>query len=667
MFKNLKEKLATQVTKTNQPFLSSIPSPESTSKSKDSGTRTSSVTSRDDNHETNRSRLDSASSDISQFSVGHSPNYVSPPRTYRPPSDIESEYGGEESDHEGNTRLLKLQKLLAVYKNKFNQLKNAYDEVEREKDHIKNILQQHQDTSLTRISELREQIKLDKQAKEQLECLHRKEMRQRENRIEELTLQVDAQKDLIQLPHQTDHEEIQSLREKNSKLEALLTRCKDGLKIHQEKQNELTKQRDDFLQQLNEKQAVIESMMKDRHPDDASIASLEVQEHFDSDISVLLQDKQRLQEELEAVRLCMRQMENELEVTKQQAKIDKDLKEKYDDLSNSIEQLTNDKIKLEKLNEELNQQIQSSDLNLIISNQNMNISHLNEELDNLRDMIKNIENIVPENPSIDLLERIQQLKQNDIQLSQTLENQRQEHSDEFDIVLKEIQDENTYLKSQIEEIEKLKNSSIQLLKDEHEKTLEVLHTQFNNKYQGQLSSLENELKAEVMRADDKINRLNSQTAQQQEEIQRLENLDQSQKQLLNENNILKEQLTTFHEKTKQLQDDIQEKQNEINHYQVIIKELEDTMKQMRSKYEQIEKELEEKQNEIIQLNNTVEQLKENNGLINDKYQQLTKSFEQKQNEVDQLKINISTITEENQQIKEEIVQLNQIIDEVKLK
>ncbi|CAF4325226.1 unnamed protein product, partial [Adineta steineri] len=137
MFKNLKEKLATQVTKTNQPFLSSIPSPDSTSKSKDSGTRTSSITSRDDNLETNRSRLDSASSDISQFSVGHSPNYVSPPRTYRPPSDIESEYGGEESDHEGNTRLLKLQKLLAVYKNKFNQLKNAYDEVEREKDHIK--------------------------------------------------------------------------------------------------------------------------------------------------------------------------------------------------------------------------------------------------------------------------------------------------------------------------------------------------------------------------------------------------------------------------------------------------------------------------------------------------------------------------------------------------
>ncbi len=79
---------------------------------------------------------------------------------------------------------------------------------------MQSILQQHQDTSIKRLSELREQIKLDREAKEQLECLHQKEIRKRDNRIEELTLQVNAQKDLIQLPHQTDQEEIQNLREK---------------------------------------------------------------------------------------------------------------------------------------------------------------------------------------------------------------------------------------------------------------------------------------------------------------------------------------------------------------------------------------------------------------------------------------------------------------------
>ncbi len=33
--------------------------------------------------------------------------------------------------------MIKMQKLLGIQKNKFNQLKAAYDEVEREKEHIK--------------------------------------------------------------------------------------------------------------------------------------------------------------------------------------------------------------------------------------------------------------------------------------------------------------------------------------------------------------------------------------------------------------------------------------------------------------------------------------------------------------------------------------------------
>ncbi|CAF4958352.1 unnamed protein product [Rotaria sp. Silwood1] len=431
MFKNLKEKLANQVTKTNQTLLPGISSSDSASIARDSDTRTSSITSRDENSENNRSRLDSASSDISQFSIGQSPNasitYVSPQRIHMLPSDIESEYGGDggdESDHESNTKMIKMQKLLSIYKNKFNQLKNAYDEVEREKEHIKNILQKHQDTSIKRLSELREQIKLDRQAKEQLECLHQKEIRKRENRIEELTLKLTAQQDLIQLPNETDHEEMQTLREKNSKLEALLNQRNDVIKTHQDKQVELVKQCDDLFQKLNEKQSVIDSMMKDRHPDGISATSMEVQEHFDSDISVLLQDKQRLQEKLESSNLCVRQLEHELDTIKQKIKIDEDIKQKYDNLlikfnekSDYIEQLINDKTRLEITNEEFQKQIQTfqqdinqyADVNLILSNQKMNISDLTEELDHLREKIKDIENILPSNESTDLFERIQQL------------------------------------------------------------------------------------------------------------------------------------------------------------------------------------------------------------------------------------------------------------------
>ena len=42
----------------------------------------------------------------------------------------------------------------------------------------------------------------------------------------------------------------------------MLNRCKDAIKTNQEKQNEVVKHRDDLIQQLNEKQTVIESMMK---------------------------------------------------------------------------------------------------------------------------------------------------------------------------------------------------------------------------------------------------------------------------------------------------------------------------------------------------------------------------------------------------------------------
>lgn len=54
------------------------------------------------------------------------------------------------------------------------------------------------------------------------------------------------------------------------------------------------------------------SRLQDRQPDENLASSMEVKEHFDSDISVLLQDKQRLQEQLESAQLCCRQMEEDL-------------------------------------------------------------------------------------------------------------------------------------------------------------------------------------------------------------------------------------------------------------------------------------------------------------------------------------------------------------------
>jgi chromosome segregation ATPase len=163
---------------------------------------------------------------------------------------------------------------------------------------------------------------------------------------------------------------------------------------------------------------------------------MDVQEHFNSDISVLLQDKLHLQEKLESTNLRVQQIENELHLTKQKIQNDKDKYEdlaiKFNEKSNYIEQLINDKNKFESLNEEYQKQIQSlqqdlnqySDLNLILSNQQMNISYLNEELNNSKDLIKNIENILPLNQSTNLFERIQQLINDHENISQQTINDK---------------------------------------------------------------------------------------------------------------------------------------------------------------------------------------------------------------------------------------------------
>lgn len=76
-----------------------------------------------------RSRRDSHSSIASDTTGFLFTNYTSPSRNYYPPSDIESEVESESGD--------RLNKLLDIYKKKYTQLKNAFDENEMEKEKIK--------------------------------------------------------------------------------------------------------------------------------------------------------------------------------------------------------------------------------------------------------------------------------------------------------------------------------------------------------------------------------------------------------------------------------------------------------------------------------------------------------------------------------------------------
>jgi len=90
-----------------------------------------------------RSRTNSHSSvasDSTQFLFG---NYSSSSRTFYPPSDLESEFeldsvhSDSNSASPTNNEIKKLNKLVDIYKNKFNQLKEAYKESENENERIK--------------------------------------------------------------------------------------------------------------------------------------------------------------------------------------------------------------------------------------------------------------------------------------------------------------------------------------------------------------------------------------------------------------------------------------------------------------------------------------------------------------------------------------------------
>ncbi|CAM4821607.1 unnamed protein product [Rotaria magnacalcarata] len=641
MFKNLKDKIATQVSKTNQTILSSILQTDPASISKDSGVRTSSTTSNDDNFDHNRSRLNSAASDISQTASANN-NYVSPARNFVLPSDIESEHGGDESDHETNS---KMQKLVNIYKTKFIQLKNAYDEVERERDNIKNILQQQQDTSIKRQTKLREQIKIDRQAKEQLERSYKQEISLRDNTIQELTQQVRTTNDHTQV----DQEEMRNLREKNTKLETLLTQCKEAIKNHQEKHLKVVTERDDLFEKLNEKQAFIESMMKDRQPEDSSI---QVKENFDCDISMLLKDKERLQEESEAARLCVRQLETDLESTKQQSVTfdsNDDIKQKHEDLltkfnekSSHLEQIINDKLTLEISNKELQDLIKNCQETIDKDKQQIDIlkdtlSKENEQhtksLDALKTEYENLTNelqqtkqardsiqvLLSETVQVRTIDKDLQIQQNqntddDINetkasFTQKLDSQLQEHLDEmatlksqqqikFDNNLKELQEEKDYLEIKIEQLE-----------NQHKKTIETLENELTaaaKRAQDKITDLTKQIDEQKNKSNHHEQELNEKSSQLIELEKQLETFKSqsnlSQKELVDECNSLKEQYQLILESNTQKNEQLIELEEKLR---IATQQLQDEILHKKN----IEKQLEEKQLEIISLNNSMDEFK----------------------------------------------------------
>ena len=192
------------------------------------------------------------------------------------------------------------------YKGRYTDLAAAYKKMEGENKKVKEVMQQTQDKALRRISELKEQAALEKQAKAHLEEELRAEIEEKQHYITSLNTKVmllkkDQQSDdkslkspLIDLSADSgNHEELDNggpetgkdlqlpdndslsvksedsdkilhLEEKVRKLENLLSKCKENIKANKNKLSALSEVKDQLATDLEIKETEL-SEEKESH------------------------------------------------------------------------------------------------------------------------------------------------------------------------------------------------------------------------------------------------------------------------------------------------------------------------------------------------------------------------------------------------------------------
>ena len=174
------------------------------------------------------------------------------------------------------------------YKGRYTDLAKAYKDLQAENLKVKDVMQQTQDKALRRISELKEQAALDKEAKAHLEEEMRAELEEKEHVITTLNTKVallkkDSPSPLIDLDNHEDiaangskvngvlenedrsnteelsvksedGEKVFHLEDKIKRLESLLSKCKENIKTNKNKTTALTEVKDQLAADLEQKE-----------------------------------------------------------------------------------------------------------------------------------------------------------------------------------------------------------------------------------------------------------------------------------------------------------------------------------------------------------------------------------------------------------------------------
>ena len=186
------------------------------------------------------------------------------------------------------TMLSKMRGRYHKYKGRYTDLAKAYKDLQAENLKVKDVMQQTQDKALRRISELKEQAALDKEAKAHLEEEMRAELEEKEHVITTLNTKVallkkDSPSPLIDLDNHEDiaangskvngvlenedrsnteelsvksedGEKVFHLEDKIKRLESLLSKCKENIKTNKNKTTALTEVKDQLAADLELKE-----------------------------------------------------------------------------------------------------------------------------------------------------------------------------------------------------------------------------------------------------------------------------------------------------------------------------------------------------------------------------------------------------------------------------
>nr|XP_015860760.2 golgin subfamily A member 4 isoform X4 [Peromyscus maniculatus bairdii] len=223
-----------------------------------------------------------------------------PAAAFDPPSDMESEAEDAPGSSDSLSREQLLQRLrrmersLSSYRGKYSELVTAFQTLQREKKKLQGILSQSQDKSLRRISELREELQMDQQAKRHLQeefdaCLEEKDqyisvlqtqvslLKQRLQNgpmsvglpqpptSVELQAEVDADKEKIEdvgepVGGGASAKTLEMLQQRVKRQENLLQRCKETIRSHKEQCTLLISEKEALQEQLDERLQELEKV-----------------------------------------------------------------------------------------------------------------------------------------------------------------------------------------------------------------------------------------------------------------------------------------------------------------------------------------------------------------------------------------------------------------------